>query len=484
MPASTTIVAVHEDWPGGAGNGLGTLYAFQKAVAKAAKMGKGDLSQQLKDGASVGMYHTAGKGTRLAPLPGSESNNKPAVSLPGVVSVDGSKQCMSILEAVIKQTNVYASSRGGRLSVFWGDQIFVPEVTTKYTATAHVDILARLGPWPTKAEWEARGLQKYGLIVVNSEGHAAQVEKVTHPEAESLLAKLGKMATAGTSLGSFSVSHEMLAALLAEFAEELKAKKGKLDTDPHWWMPMTLPRDGYIALMAKKGATEAESSRIYARVAGLTAALRKRHPDDRLLFAAVDVGAKPYWWDYGQVQYYRNNNLRIVQDDAEAVAMRTFFGVDAALDKASADSTLGCTLDRSLALTSTVLGGRVRSSLLVNCRIREADIEDSILMNVTAAKVVARGNIIYNVCTTDDLALSANTVRADAHFGHSDTTFEAVTMISACDNDGRASWDKRLPGSALSASELHKRNQSVSVQTVQALRRRVANTMWEKTSSL
>ena len=33
-PQSTTIVAVHEDWPGGAGNGLGTLYAFQKAVAK------------------------------------------------------------------------------------------------------------------------------------------------------------------------------------------------------------------------------------------------------------------------------------------------------------------------------------------------------------------------------------------------------------------------------------------------------------------
>lgn len=27
---------------------------------------------------------------------------------------------------VIKQTKIYASSRGGRLSVFWGDQIFVP----------------------------------------------------------------------------------------------------------------------------------------------------------------------------------------------------------------------------------------------------------------------------------------------------------------------------------------------------------------------
>ena len=34
--------------------------------------------------------------------------------------------------------------------------------------------------------------------------------------------------------------------------------QGKLDTDPHWWMPMTLPRDGYVDLMANKGVSEAE----------------------------------------------------------------------------------------------------------------------------------------------------------------------------------------------------------------------------------
>ena len=29
------------------------------------------------DGKAVAIYHTAGKGTRLAPLPGAENNNKP-----------------------------------------------------------------------------------------------------------------------------------------------------------------------------------------------------------------------------------------------------------------------------------------------------------------------------------------------------------------------------------------------------------------------
>ena len=123
-----------EDWAqGGAGNGLGTLYAFEKACRLATdKFGADyDLKGLLGGGeVSVGLYHTAGKGTRLAPLPASENNNKPGVKLPAVVDVDvgggvggGDVQPITILEAVVKQTGVYAKSRKGRLSVYWGDQV-------------------------------------------------------------------------------------------------------------------------------------------------------------------------------------------------------------------------------------------------------------------------------------------------------------------------------------------------------------------------
>jgi hypothetical protein len=73
------VLAVSEDWvaPGGAGNGLGTLYAWQKACALSTNL---DLAKGLQDGTlSAALYHTAGKGTRLAPLPASENNNKPGV---------------------------------------------------------------------------------------------------------------------------------------------------------------------------------------------------------------------------------------------------------------------------------------------------------------------------------------------------------------------------------------------------------------------
>lgn len=130
------VLAVSEDWSaGGAGNGLGTLYAFQKAALLATKLHSVDLATLLHNKEiSVGLFHTAGKGTRLAPLPASENNNKPGVKLPvstPCTASDGTKTNVSltILEAVIKQTAVYAQSRLGRLSVFWGDQVRV--LTTK-----------------------------------------------------------------------------------------------------------------------------------------------------------------------------------------------------------------------------------------------------------------------------------------------------------------------------------------------------------------
>lgn len=76
------VLAVSEDWssPSGAGNGLGTLYAYQKACRIAKELHGVDLAAELKGGnISAALYHTAGKGTRLAPLPASENNNKPGV---------------------------------------------------------------------------------------------------------------------------------------------------------------------------------------------------------------------------------------------------------------------------------------------------------------------------------------------------------------------------------------------------------------------
>ena len=177
VPQDATVLCVHEDWPGGAGNGLGTLYAWTKAAKLAEDKGDSQLASKLASGSiSAALYHTAGKGTRLAPLPGAENNNKPGVKLPATapLGVDGAVVPLTILESVVKSTGIYASSRKGRLSVFWGDQVFVPTKSYEYDAKrAHADILCMLAPMPSASEWAAKGLEKYGLVAVAKNGNGA-----------------------------------------------------------------------------------------------------------------------------------------------------------------------------------------------------------------------------------------------------------------------------------------------------------------------
>jgi hypothetical protein len=154
-------------------------------------------------------------------------------------------------------------------------------------------------------EWTARGMEKYGLVAQAANG-AAQVEKVTHATAVKLLAGLGEIISVGVSLGSFSVSALMLVTLLSEFAPELSARIGKLDSDPHLWMPMTLSHAAYLQLMGEKGVSEGEASAHHTRIQNMLVTFNATEGANKLaLFGAVDVGQGIAWWDYGQLKLYQ-----------------------------------------------------------------------------------------------------------------------------------------------------------------------------------
>ena len=150
---NAVILSVSEDnWKGGAGNGLGTLNGFILAARKAHTIGllalDGESDEKALVGAflrycrdkSVFMYHTAGKGSRIAPLPAAEINSKSNVKLPEMLPFDGEWKTITILEEGIKETSIYAHSRKNRLSVFWGDQIFIPAKGVEFEGTHHGEI--------------------------------------------------------------------------------------------------------------------------------------------------------------------------------------------------------------------------------------------------------------------------------------------------------------------------------------------------------
>ena len=351
----------------------------------------------------------------MAPLPGAENNNKPGVKLPACAVVDGNPTPITILESVIKQTGCYAKSRPGRLSVFWGDQVFVPTVSVEYTPNAHADILCSLGPMMDAEQWADKGMDKYGLIALTESGKAAQVEKVTHAVALDLLSHLDEIKSVGASLGSFSVSNSLLFCLINEFAAELESKTGKLDSDPHFWMPMTLARTSYIGIMQKKGFTEEEGAAHFDRIGAMMTTFMAVDANKGLgTFTPVDVGGGLTWWDYGLVKLYQKNALLINGPDFESKLMRSFFGISEGDNTKYSEIGASATIDdRSNVTASVVNSGSVRGSVLTNVKCNSIDAENCILVNVTADKIVAKpGSIIYNVCSTGTVTAEADDIQA------------------------------------------------------------------------
>jgi hypothetical protein len=466
LPLSSIVLAVQEDWPGGAGNALGTLYAYKNAVALASERNGIDIDGMLKAGEiSIGLYHTAGKGTRLAPLPGAENNNKPGVKVPATVKIGNSIVPMTILEAVIKQTGCYSSSRMGRLSVFWGDQVFIPTVPVAYTVTHHVDILCSLGPMLSEEEWKEKGMEKYGLIAQGVDGSTAQVEKVDHATANQLLADLGKITSVGVSLGSFSVSNKMLFALLEEFSAELARRKGKLDSDPHLWMPMTLSRDAYIHLMGQKDIDAQSSGAHFDRIQTMLAKFHladDKGPKKLGLFGPVNVGEGVCWWDYGQLKLYQRNALLLAERSTEAELMRLFFGLSSSRVRDSA--VVKTDVDNTSCLSSCHIGkvgrkhcGSIKNSVLCNVKCNNIDADGCILINVTADSIIAKpGSVIYNIVDDSTEGLDVNNGQVLAGVFSPDGS--QMLMKSTTNIDGGRAWERQLEWNPKTFEDVYKMN--------------------------
>lgn len=449
------ILAVHEDWADGAGNGLGTLYALRCAADLARSRNGIDLMARLRDGASLGLYHTAGKGTRLAPLPATECNNKCAVKLPGIVELDGVRTPITLLEAVIRQTGVYASCRRRRVSVFWGDQVFIPTREVHYTPTHHVDILVRLEPQLPDAEtWQQRGLDKYGMVAVAAKGNAVQIDKVGRTIIADAIADgtIDASAGIGVSLGSFSLSAAFTEALVAEFAPELEAKAPALDADPHFWMALTLECELYASLMQTKGMDRDAAVRHHQRMADFKRRFGQDHRGGRI-FGAVDVGADALWWDYGQLALYHRTNLRMLEDSEEAEAMRCFFRIGDPQE----GSRLGAALTtdaRSLLLDCRIDSGTVTDSILVGVTAKTVALNRTVVIDSVAPEFRAENALVYHAIDDRPVTLPHGAARADVIPPQGDP----LRLTTALNRNGKDCWNCRLPDNPASYAEVHKRN--------------------------
>lgn len=399
LKEKTMLITVTEDWKGGAGNALGTLYAFSKAQQQMLSLYKLDLLHEIEKGAAVGLYHTAGLGTRLAPLTNCEYNSKSRIKLFGPLFEKTKEVPITLLEATLKQTSIFAPKRKGRLNVFWGDQLFIPEKEIEETSR-DVDLLVKLIPSPSKEEWQKQGYSKYGLVLQSSDKTFKQLEKLSYDEFEKL--KLEEGEKIGLSLGSFSLSLKILSALLKEFEKELTEKKGKLDTDPHLWMPLSLDPETYISILSKKTSKEFAKAH-YARMQTF-----KKKFEGQDLLGSTDLGYHSYWWDFGNMGAYYKNSLTLLGNNEEAIAMRTFFNSE---NRSQTDNSK-LKVDNSILINCQIRSGHIKNSVLMNVTAHHVEIEGSLLMDTSAQTVDAKEALLYNCVENGPLSIQGN-VRAD-----------------------------------------------------------------------
>ena len=332
---------------------------------------------------------------------------------------------------------------------------------------------------PTEKVWKDKGLEKYGVIAVSGggKGDAAQVEKVDHPTAMRMLKNLGDIARVGPSLGSFSVSAKMLKALCEEFSAELTAKDGKLDTDPHFWMPLTLPQDEYISLMSQKGVDEEESRSHHIRMVKMKDSFLAASPELGM-FGAVDVGSNACWWDYGQLKLYIANNLKLSENGDDADLLRRFFGVSG---REMNSDVSGVSIDDSACAFSCKgkAGSVGANAVIASVEAEEIQIGDgAIVVNCAAKKIVAgKGAVLYNLVSELDDGIVAED--GDVIVSVTDAEGASMLLKSKTTICGGKAWKQVLEGNNISFEEVHKQNRDADVSKIEKKRKE----LYKKASS-
>ena len=397
---AVVLSVTESNWDGGAGNALGTLNGFLQAARKAAELGiipagkdtKGEVSSLggFCSGKSAFMFHTAGKGTRIAPLPASECNSKSNIKLPGLVKVSGREVPVTMLESIIKVTGIYAPSRKGRLSVFWGDQVIINENDIAFDGRHHVEIFGQLVPLD-------EDIKSYGLLIPGKDGDCSQREKLDIKKVKELCGSDENKVY--RSIGSFTVSLSILVALIEMESHFLENKKGALNTDPDWWQPLTSGKDEYIRMMNEKRTDAASAGAKWEEVSGMwlafsaSEAFRKSGLSGKVGFK--DVGENSLWWDYGQNAYFLKNMELLVKDTEEGKTARVFFDAEKYFIKSEKRGDL--LVENSLIMRSSAASGKIRSCVVVASELDEVHAEDSVVIGSDIIELNAEGALCYNV---------------------------------------------------------------------------------------
>jgi hypothetical protein len=455
IKSSALVFSVSEsNWHGPAGNGLGTINAFYQAGVKAKDMGVISPAGEGKDGIfleflsfsrgkSVFMFHTAGKGTRLSPITAAEHNSKSRIKLPGLLETKEGMCPITVLEAAIRASSVYAPSREGRLSVFWGDQVILNELDVTFDGKYHIEIFAQTVPLD-------ESISSYGFLVRTERGGCLLREKLDIGRVRAEFPELSN--SVHRSIGSFSLSFGLFGCLAMSESRAIMDQEGELNTDRDWWQALTSELGEYIGLASAKGASTAEAERRWRKTRKVWEDISSRKaPDDDSsgMMGFRDVGAGSLWMDYGRVSCLMKNALILAGNSPDAEIARVFFRAEENfIDSFQAQ---GKDIRNSVILDSRIEKGKLKNCVVISSDIEEVYAEDSLIVGSKMISLRSDRALCYNaVSRCEDLGQGV----VLANIFH--PAEGRVTMRTDISRDGQADWEsgEKIMGNKFSYREL------------------------------
>jgi len=254
------------------------------------------------------------------------------------------------------------------------------------------------------------------------------------------------------SIGSFSLSANMIAALIEEFSPELQAKKEMMNVEHSLWMPLTLDLETYCTTMESLAWPREISREQHKRISTFKEKFCSQHPQT-LLFGISDIGEDGYWWDYGTISNYFHSLLKLTDRDEEAKAMRSFFAI-----QKNAPSAPNAPLQidaNSIILGSSIKAGNIANSILIGVTASNLNLEHSVAINSTFDTAVATTNLFYNVVEEEELYTRMYTVRADIFLKQIEDSIKIFTHLG---RDGKVDWNTPVESNPYSYAELEALN--------------------------
>ena len=440
VKTSAVVLSVSEsNWHGSAGNGLGTINAFYMAGKMALRLGligpgKDDLDDILNlftafsRHKSVFMFHTAGKGTRLSPLTAAEHNSKSRIKLPGIVETKKGRETITVLELVIRAAAIYAPTREGRVSVFWGDQVLLNEFDVSSDGRYHIEIFAQ--PVPLD-----ESIKSYGIIIPGKDGDCLVREKLPVSRVREMFPELSDRVY--RSVGSFSLSLDLFERLVVSEKQALISREGALNTDNDWWQALTSTIEEYAALSLEKGipaVIAGERWRKTRKVCDEFISGGKHGQGSERMVGFKDTGENSLWMDYGRNSCLFENILLLTGTSSAALQARTFFGLEVESGKGLTNT--GAAAENSVIVNSRLGAGNVKNCVIVSSDIEEVNAVDSVIIGSDIIKLNSVGALCYNVVSSlEDLK------KGDILVNVFHPEKGAIEMRTDISRNGQADWE-------------------------------------------